>query len=347
MEIFEINNDWDIGHTRRFIVEESKKLGFNSTEIGEISIVVTELCTNLIKHNAVEGVLIFNILNDEYGPGIEIISQDKGPGIKDVDEVIKNGVSSKGTMGGGVGAMKRLMDSFEIYSNYNNSEYMSFDSNHPKLDAIGTLIVLKKWVQNNSNFEENNIKFSLLSRPYPGMGVNGDYYYTKKFKDKYLFALIDGLGHGIEANLVSRLVPEIINDNTHKPIEEILKAINTGLFRTRGAVVGLVLIDTANGVFEYSAVGNIDCRYINNDKTERLIHVNGILGTFSTNKTKIYKRSYERGSIITMCTDGILTKWDFDSYLKENAHTPEDLANTILKDFGKNNDDATILVAFL
>lgn len=348
IDIFKINDEWDIGHTRRYIVEESKKLGFNRTELAEISIVINELCTNFIKHKAVEGMLVFKILNEtDNRVGIEIRAQDKGPGIKDVDEVIKNGVSSKGTMGGGVGAIKRLMDSFEIYSNYNDSKYVSFESSHPELESIGTLIILKKWTHSNSKLEENDIKFSILSRPYPGMRANGDHYYVKKFKDRCIFAIIDGLGHGIEANSVSRLVSEIINNNTHKSIEDILITINKGLLHTRGAVAGILLIDTIKKEFQYSAVGNIEFRYILNGNTERLIPSNGILGAYSRNKIKVHRKIYEKDAIITMCTDGIINKWDYTSYLYMDLVNPAILANSILKDFGKNTDDATILVAVL
>ena len=342
VDIFEINNDWDIGHTRRYIVEESKKLGFNNIELGQISIVINELCTNFIKHKAVEGTLKFKILKETDRVGFEITAQDKGPGIKDVDEVIKNGVSSKGTMGGGIGAIKRLMDSFEIYSNY-----ISTESNHPDLDSIGTLIKLKKWLHNDSRLKENDINLSVLSRPYPGMTVNGDSYYIKKFKDRCIFAVIDALGHGIEANLVSRLVSEIINDNTHKSIEHMLKSINKGLLQTRGAVAGIIQIDTIKKEFEYSAVGNIEFRYIFNGKTERLIFVNGILGAYSNNMMKVHRKHYEIGSVVTMCTDGIINKWDSTSYFDTHLVNPTLVANSILKDFGKDNDDATILVAVL
>jgi hypothetical protein len=48
-----------------------------------------------------------------------------------------------------------------------------------------------------------------------------------------------------------------------------------------------------------------------------------------------------------MCTDGILNKWDFASYWNTNLTNPAALVNFILKDFAKNTDDATVLVAVL
>jgi anti-sigma regulatory factor (Ser/Thr protein kinase)/serine/threonine protein phosphatase PrpC len=346
VEIFKIENDWDIGRTRRYIVEESKKLGFNTTELGEISIVINELCTNFIKHKTVDGTLTFRILNECDRTAIEITAQDKGPGIKNIDEVIKDGVSSKGTMGGGLGAIKRLMDSFEIYS-YCDNDSVAVKSTYSGLDSIGTLIILKKWINHNLKPGESDIKLSLLSRPYAGMAVNGDQCYVKKLKDRCLFAVIDGLGHGLEANKVSKLASEIIEDNTHKSIEDMLAAINNGLKYTRGAVAGIMIIDTIKKEFQYSAVGNVEFRYFWNGKTERLVPSNGLLGAYDNRKIKVHRRPYEQGALITMCTDGITNKWDFDTYLNVDLTNPAVLANLILRDFGKKNDDATVLVAIL
>lgn len=342
IDVFKIDNEWDIGHTRRYIVEESKKLGFNSTELCEISIVINELCTNFIKHKAIEGTLIFSKLNDLERTAIQIVAKDKGPGIKNIDEVIQDGVSSKGTMGGGLGAIKRLMDSFEIYS-LNNTE----PSTHKESNLIGTIIVIKKWANNRLKYNECEIEFSLLSRPYPGISVNGDYYYINKRRDRCIFAVIDGLGHGVGANKVSKLASEIIDNNVDKSIEEILIAVNKGLRYTRGVVAGIIKIDTIKREFEYSAVGNIEFRYLFNGKTERLIYSNGLLGAYDNKKIKVHKKTYDKDAIITMCSDGIINKWDYTSDLNMEFNTPDNIANWILRDFAKKNDDATVLVALL
>ncbi|MFL0195798.1 ATP-binding SpoIIE family protein phosphatase [Clostridium sp. WILCCON 0269] len=341
IDIFKINDNWDIGHTRRYIVEESKKLGFNSIELGEISIVINELCTNFIKHNAVEGTLIFNILDEGGIVGIEITARDKGPGIEDVDKVIQDGVSSRGTMGGGFGALKRLMDSFEIYSNHIPGKFT-----HSKLD-VGTLIILKKWASDKLKHTTDDIKVSLLSRPCAGVKANGDYYYIKKFKDKCIFAVIDGIGHGEEASSASKLASKIIDNNTHKSIKHILMAVNKELINTRGVVAGVVVVHTIKKEFEYAAVGNIEFRYILNGTTKRFISSNGFLGGYPNCNIKVHKKIYEKNSVITMCTDGISNKWHYSSYLNIDLNNPALLCNLILKDFGKNIDDATILVSVL
>ncbi len=99
--------------------------------------------------------------------------------------------------------------------------------------------------------------------------------------------------------------------------------------------------------FQYSAVGNIEFRYILNGNTERFISTNGILGASSIIKIQVHRKTYEKNAIITLCTDGIINKWNCTSFLDKDFSNPSVFANSILQDFGKNNDDATVLVAVL
>ena len=45
-----------------------------------------------------------------------LLAIDRGPGIENLDEAMQDGVSSKNTLGGGLGELKRLSDSVEISS---------------------------------------------------------------------------------------------------------------------------------------------------------------------------------------------------------------------------------------
>ena len=55
-------------------------------------------------------------LIDESKQGIEIIAQDNGPGIADIDEVMADGYSTRKGLGMGLPGSKRLMDDFQIKS---------------------------------------------------------------------------------------------------------------------------------------------------------------------------------------------------------------------------------------
>lgn len=343
-----MSNDWDVGQVRRHIAEKSKEIGFSNIAVGEISIVVNELCTNLLKHHSVEGKIIFKRLEINGRVGIEIIAEDKGPGIVNVDEVIKDGISTKGTMGGGLGAIKRLMDSFELYSRTrtNLGKYIGYGHFWGN-NGIGTIVITQKWLTSESDMGKKEVKISVMSRPYIGCKVNGDVYYIKESNNKIIFALIDGLGHGVEANKAAIRANELLEENNYKPLKELLYSVDNGMKHTRGAVIGICIIDKNTKSFQYGSIGNVQLRYILNNKTRKFIATNGTLGITLNTKVNVQQSSYENGGIIIMNTDGISNKLEYDEYLGLPTHNPTVLSNMIFRDFAKDNDDATVLVAVI
>lgn len=338
---FEVRETYDIGYIRRHIADQMEKLKFSDKEIAEISIVVSELCNNLIKHEAVEGKIRFLQIFEGNRTGIEIIVEDKGPGIENVNEMLKDGISCKGTMGGGFGAMRRLSDFFEIDS-YTNGLGES-------VKQPGTTITIKKWnkaTSSSSGINEADIETSVISRPFKGLAVNGDGYYIKSFSNREIITVIDGLGHGVEAFKAANSAIKTIDENTHKSAEEIMKTTNLALKNTRGAVMALFIIDKFAKEFEIISIGNVDCRHISQKSTDRLFSYNGYVGAYKgIYKTKMH--SYKQGDMLVLCTDGISSKWEIENYADEITNNATVLCNTIFKEFSRENDDATILIAVL
>src|SRR5688572_557698 len=85
--------------------------GFTETKLGELDIIVAEMVTNLVKH-AGGGQVLVKLVETNGNQGIELISIDNGPGMTDVTRMVADGVSTKNTLGQGLGAMKRLSDLF-------------------------------------------------------------------------------------------------------------------------------------------------------------------------------------------------------------------------------------------
>src|SRR5689334_14273648 len=95
-----------VAEARRQAVSLARGHGFNDEEAGRTAIVASELSTNLIKH-AGGGVLLIGGFDDSTGAGIECISIDRGPGIRDVPGSIEDGYSTAGSAGQGLGAIRR------------------------------------------------------------------------------------------------------------------------------------------------------------------------------------------------------------------------------------------------
>jgi anti-sigma regulatory factor (Ser/Thr protein kinase) len=97
-----------VGEARRLAASLCRDLGFSESRVGEVSIVVTELARNIVKHaGGTGGDLVFRSVHGPGTPSIDILSLDKGPGIANVGESLRNGFSTAGSLGAGLGAIRR------------------------------------------------------------------------------------------------------------------------------------------------------------------------------------------------------------------------------------------------
>jgi len=110
-----IQNDMDVARavlqTGRFCAV----LGFDKSRGQMVATAVSELANNIIKY-ASRGEVILRCVTKGASTGVEIIAEDRGPGIKDLELALKDHFSSSGTLGLGLPGVKRMMDEFEIES---------------------------------------------------------------------------------------------------------------------------------------------------------------------------------------------------------------------------------------
>lgn len=331
-----IQEEQQLVKVRHEIEELANEIGFSEKEIGEISIVVTELAENLIKHKAIKGKLIYSPITSEKRKGIEIMSVDEGPGIANIEAVLEDGFSTAGSLGIGLGAVKRLMNEFTINSN----------SQKDSVGGLGTRIVTRKFLPVARELEKMDktfTRYSVFSKCKADEKYNGDSYFLYHFEDKTIIAVIDGLGSGRMAFEASLKARQFIADNYHAPLEEIIQGIHQSLRLTRGVAISIALINDTANTLEYVGIGNVLGRVYNSPKPINLVNYNGTLG-IALQRFKVFSYPWQVGNILILTTDGISTKYNFDkdpSLLKQH---PIIIANAIFRDFSKTHDDATILV---
>ena len=116
----EIDSIW----CSRKCAQLAKRMGFCETDIWEICIATSELVTNVLKYAGTGTLTVY--APDPDRPVLEIVVEDNGPGIKDLDRAMTDGVSeghhvterpdprTRRGLGAGLGAVHRLMDHVEI-----------------------------------------------------------------------------------------------------------------------------------------------------------------------------------------------------------------------------------------
>src|SRR5580700_7512328 len=93
----------------------ASRLRFPEARGDELALAVTEAASNLHKH-ARQGTLLLRIGRDGGTPGIELVTIDAGPGFGDAAKAMRDGHSTSGTLGIGLGAIRRLADFCDLFS---------------------------------------------------------------------------------------------------------------------------------------------------------------------------------------------------------------------------------------
>ena len=83
-----IGDGSQIGDARRRVGTLARSLGFDETRCGQAEIIASELATNVWLHGR-GGYLLLRSHN--VGDGLEIIAVDRGPGMSNVDECLRDG----------------------------------------------------------------------------------------------------------------------------------------------------------------------------------------------------------------------------------------------------------------
>jgi negative regulator of sigma-B (phosphoserine phosphatase) len=187
------------------------------------------------------------------------------------------------------------------------------------------------------------MKFGIATRPMRSGKYNGDMYLIKEFDHKILISLIDGLGHGEFAAVAASRCVKFIEEHYYYGLKEIFECCHIELRKTNGAVMGIVSIDFDHSSLIYAGVGNIGACLIGK-KLVQFISRDGILG-YRLPGIKEYRYDYTPGDTILLYSDGISSKVIQYPALRLKEEEAQELARKIMNLFGKDEDDASVIVA--
>ena len=123
-----INSDQDIVVARQKGRSLAVALGFSSGDATLVATAISELARNIVSY-AKTGDIVLKIIHGSANSGIQIVARDNGPGIPDVQQALRDGFSTSGSLGLGLPGVMRLVDEFHIAS----------------VESQGTTVSIKKW----------------------------------------------------------------------------------------------------------------------------------------------------------------------------------------------------------
>lgn len=292
---------------------------FSPQKVAEIDIIVAELVSNIIKHGR-DGYLLVK----PYESYMEIIAVDEGPGMTDVSRMIQDGVSTKNTLGQGLGAIKRLSQLFQVYS----------------IKGWGTIVLSRVFKAETQAFvKPPKYEMAGLLVPKPGETACGDGWWAKTTQDKIKLFLGDGLGHGEEAEKAVNEAIGVLDQSLETAAHNILREIHKGVRKTRGLVGTMAILNTREKKWNVCGIGNINTRIVTLPDVRGYMAYNGILGLNIPTTMKDQETVAERGQIVIMCSDGIKTKWDFIKYPNIFKYDLSIVLAAIFKDNARRTDD--------
>ena len=105
----------DIVKVRQAVREWAVELKFSLVDQTKIVTAASEIARNTLDYGG-GGTVCLEALNDADRRGLRLTFEDKGPGIADIPQAMRDGYTSGSGLGLGLGGARRLSSEFEIVS---------------------------------------------------------------------------------------------------------------------------------------------------------------------------------------------------------------------------------------
>ena len=324
---FSITHASDVAAARRAGQKLADSLGFDDVKAGRLAIVITEAATNILKHAGEGTVTIMRTQSGVEMPGVDVVAVDRGPGIGDLEFSLRDGVSTAGTAGTGLGALRRQADEFDVWTRHGR----------------GAAFFMRVW-RGPAPPEPCGMEVGALCTPLAGEEACGDGWAVACQPDGATLLGVDGLGHGPEAAKAAAGAIQALEKRPAAAPGEVLHAAHDLLRITRGAALSVARIDYGADDVRFAGIGNVNAIVHDGTARRALVSHNGIVG-HNMRKVQEFTAPFPPGALCVLTSDGIQTQWDLGDYPGLHARAPALVAAVLMRDFIRRRDDAMVLVA--
>ena len=326
MRTIAVQDQSQIAEARRAAVALAQRQGFDEQAAGRVAIVATELATNLLKHAGGGELLIAS-----YDQGVECLALDRGPGMADLAASRRDGQSTAGSPGLGLGAIARLSQVLDIYSR----------------PGQGTAILARLQpapLQQVRAQPSGEALWGAVSLPKTGEEVCGDAWSVQPHAGALRLLVADGLGHGPHAADAAHAAVRAFADHHVRAPAPCIEHIHLALRPTRGAAVAVADLDPDRGSVVFAGIGNIaGILYAGTAPPRRMVSHNGTAGHMAR-RVQAFDYPFTARPLVILCSDGLATSWTLETYPGLSQRHPSLIAGVLYRDFSRGRDDVTVLV---
>lgn len=185
------------------------------------------------------------------------------------------------------------------------------------------------------------VSMGLIHQPVVGESTCGDAYLVLDQGSFVLVAVVDGLGHGPEAEGASRKAIAYLEAHATQPPHLLLEGCHKALRGTRGAVLAIARIERENGQLIHTGLGNVETRIVTAQKVYRPVTINGIVG-HQARKFRTEAFPFQPGDLLLMHSDGISDRFELSPSAR--SRDLQLLASQIAHEHGRHHDDQLLLI---
>jgi len=323
-----------VGEGRRAAARLARAHGFDETSAGRAAIIATELGNNLLRH-AGAGELLIQTLAQGACAELELLAIDRGPGMRDVASCLRDGYSTGGSAGNGLGAVSRLSSTFDLHSAPGRGTVVlsrvAREAAPAAAARAGSRLPLELGaicVAINGESECGDA-WSIVCRDEGDEGA--------------AMMVADGLGHGPLAATAARAATAAFMQQPFDAPTRTMQRLHQALAGTRGAAAACALLDPVASKLEYSGVGNICAAVVSPGASRGMVSHNGTLG-LRLPRAQQFGYDWPPGNRIVMHSDGMSARWSVDDYAGLFPRHAAVIAAVLYRDHGRGRDDTTILV---
>ena len=323
--LLQIDDRTQVGEARRAAAQMTDVLAFDTTQSGKVALAVTEAATNIVKH-AGSGKILLAPLTRGTAMGLEILALDRGPGISNVTASLRDGYSTAGSMGTGLGALSRVSPSFDLYTQ----------------PGRGTALRLEIWGAADIP-PADELESGAVCVAKAGEEVPGDGWLLRTAGDYRTILVVDGLGHGPDAARAARAATDAFAKQSSVAPGTLMQICHVALAPTRGAAGAAARVDPAKKQGSFAGIGNIACRVESSGERRQLVSHSGTLGHVMR-RVQEFAFDFPKGALLILHSDGLTTRWSSADYPGLMAKHAGLIAGVLYRDHERGRDDVTVVV---
>jgi serine/threonine-protein kinase RsbT len=110
-----LRNEEDVVYSRQTVRGWAVEMGFSLVDQTKLVTAASELARNTVVYGG-GGTLRLEQVEEGIRRGLRLVFEDQGPGIPDIEQALRDGFTSGGGLGLGLGGARRLVNEFHIRS---------------------------------------------------------------------------------------------------------------------------------------------------------------------------------------------------------------------------------------